>query len=236
MTGLPEGVFANPVWASLQTAHRRFAVSTGAACRYPRAVVPFAAVREVSVEAMRDLATLLEPGELVWVAGEELPSAAKFAELKVEQSLWCLQMVLPDEVQPGDANSIVVEALSCADAGEMVGLTDVAFPGFFRALTCEMGSHFGVRDTASGRLVAMGGERMQPEGYPEVSGICTHPEHRGRGLAEAVVWRVVREQRLRGAVSWLHVSASNARAIGLYERMGFVEARRILLHQVRLEG
>ncbi len=27
------------------------------------------------------------------------------------------------------------------------------------------------------------GERMHPPGYTEVSGVCTHPDFRGRGLA-----------------------------------------------------
>ena len=116
----------------------------------------------------------------------------------------------------------------------MVALTDVAFPGFFRSRTCEMGSYFGVR--SEGRLIAMGGERLKLDGalksYPEISGVCTHPDHRGKGYAENLIWHLVKNHRRDGLVSWLHVSATNDRAIQLYLRMGFVEARRVILHRI----
>ena len=50
-----------------------------------------------------------------------------------------------------------------------------------------MGSYYGVR-SPSGELIAMGGERLQLDGYSEISAVCTHPSHRCDGL-----------------VSWLHV-------------------------------
>jgi predicted GNAT family acetyltransferase len=112
----------------------------------------------------------------------------------------------------------------------MIALTDAAFPGFFRARTCEMGSYFGIR--SNGRLIAMGGERITLDGYPEISGICTHPDHRGKGYAENLIWHLVRNHRREGLVSWLHVSATNQRAIDLYRRMGFTEAREVTLHLV----
>src|ERR1700754_210466 len=112
----------------------------------------------------------------------------------------------------------------------MVALTDIAFPGFFRARTCEMGSYYGVR--AGGELIAMGGERLMLEGYPEISGICTHPEHRGKGLAAGLIWRLVRKHRREGQVSWLHVAARNQHAIDLCRRLGFKVARKVMLHRM----
>ena len=100
----------------------------------------------------------------------------------------------------------------------MVGLTDIAFPGFFRARTGEMGTYYGVREV--GELVAMGGERLMPGRYTEISGVCTHPEHRGKGLASKLIWQLVRDHRRDGFVSWLHVTATNMNAIALYRRMG----------------
>jgi predicted GNAT family acetyltransferase len=79
-----------------------------------------------------------------------------------------------------------------------------------------MGSYYGVRSGAE--LVAMGGERITLEGYPELSGICTHPAHRGKGLAAALIWQLVQNHRRDGLVSWLHVSAENRHAIELYLR------------------
>jgi predicted GNAT family acetyltransferase len=139
-------------------------------------------------------------------------------------------MVLPDDVSVPDTKIEIVK-LSEADADEMVALTTLAFPGFFRQRTCEMGSYYGVR-SASGELIAMGGERLKLDGFTEISAVCTHPSFRGRGLAAAIIWQVVREHHKEGVVSWLHVASANRRAEELYLRMGFKEIRRVTLRRV----
>lgn len=226
MSGLPANLFANPVWHALHTRHSHFALSVGEACRYPADVAPFVAVGEPSVSALKALHSLLVPGEQVWIADAAYPA---WPELMWETSLECLQMVLPAEVAPPQERDGILE-LSCADAADMVALTDLAFPGFFRVRTCEMGSYYGVR--AGGELVSMSGERIKLAEYPEVSGVCTHPAHRGRGYAAALMWKVIQDHRRAGLISWLHVSAGNRHAIELYLRMGFVEARRQVWHRI----
>jgi ribosomal protein S18 acetylase RimI-like enzyme len=226
MTDLPERLFLNPVWHALHTKHRDFALEVGEACRYPADVAPFAAVGASSVSAMRQLASLLMPEEAVWIFGEEYLGVE---ELNRIDTLKCLQMVLPDEVKPPEREMDLVP-LSIEDAPAMVALTDVAFPGFFRSRTYAMGSYFGIR--AEGKLIAMGGERLKLDGYPEVSGVCTHPDHRGKGYAASLIWEVVRKHRRDGDVSWLHVASANRRAIELYHRMGFVTSREVTLHRV----
>jgi len=226
MTSLPEDLFANPVWHALHTKHRHFAVCAGAACRYPADVAPFVAVAEPSVAALEALHSLLVPGEQVWIADAKFP---EWPGLVWQTSLECLQMVLPEDVTPPEQANEILE-LSDADAQAMVALTDLAFPGFFRVRTCEMGNYYGVR--ADGELVAMSGERIMFYEYPEVSGVCTHPDHRGRGYAASLMWQVIRDHRRDGLTSWLHVSAGNTHAIELYLRMGFVEARRQVWHRI----
>jgi GNAT superfamily N-acetyltransferase len=77
-----------------------------------------------------------------------------------------------------------------------------------------MGSYYGVRSGArsDGELIAMGGERLSLDGYPEISGVCTHPAHRGKGLAANLIRQLVRDHRRDGLVSWLHVGNENHRA------------------------
>jgi predicted GNAT family acetyltransferase len=166
------------------------------------------------------------PEEYVWLVGESYPS---LPELTCEETLECLQMVLPEEVSPPTPTLEIVR-LSNANAPEMVALTTLAFPGFFRSRTCEMGSYSGVR--SGGELIAMSGERLMLDGYPELSGVCTHPAHRGKGHAASLIWHLVRDHRRDGLVSWLHVSAANHRAIELYRRMGFTVARKVTLHRI----
>jgi len=138
-------------------------------------------------------------------------------------------MVLPQEVEiPAPGRDVL--PLAAAHAQEMVALTNVAFPGFFRPATYRMGSFFGVR--AGDELVAMGGERLLLPGHPEMSAICTHPDHRGEGLATDVVRHLARHHRRAGLVSWLHVGAPNRRAIDLYASLGFERVRNLMLHRI----
>jgi ribosomal protein S18 acetylase RimI-like enzyme len=238
MDDLPESIFANPIWHALQTKHRRFALPAGDACRYPADVAPFAAVAAPSPIALQHLHSLLEPGESVWLIGESYPHVP---ELSFEGTLACLQMLLPEEVIPPDPASnpasdhtMEIARLSDTNAPEMVALTDIAFPGYFRQRTCEMGAYYGVRSglRSDGELIAMGGERLMLDGYSEISAVCTHPGHRGKGLAASLIWQLVRNHRRDGLVSWLHVGSANHRAIELYRRMGFKVVREVMLNRI----
>jgi ribosomal protein S18 acetylase RimI-like enzyme len=80
---------------------------------------------------------------------------------------------------------------------------------------------------AGERRRARAGERLHHDSLREVSGICTEPEYQGRGLARRLTEGVVRRQREKGQTPFLHVASTNARAIALYERLGFVTAREI---------
>ena len=111
----------------------------------------------------------------------------------------------------------------------MVELTSLAFSGFFREKTCQMGSYYGVR--SDGKLVAMGGERMMPDDYVEISAVCTHPGHRGKGHASSIIGQLARNHRRDGLVSWLHVSCDNRNAIELYLRLGFKVVRQVAVSQ-----
>lgn len=59
-----------------------------------------------------------------------------------------------------------------------------------------MGRFLGIR--IDGRLAAMAGERMRMAGYTEVSGVCTQPDFRGRGLAGRLSAAVAATIAVRG--------------------------------------
>ena len=67
----------------------------------------------------------------------------------------------------------------------------------------------------------MAGERMKPEGFSEVSGVCTHPDYRGHGYAAALSAIVTRRILARGETPFLHAYAANAIALRLYQTLGF---------------
>ena len=75
----------------------------------------------------------------------------------------------------------------------------------------------------------MAGERMRMYGFAEVSGVCTHPEFRGRGLASSLMRMVAERIVARGDVPFLHTYADNAVAIAMYEGLGFRFRKDLLL-------
>lgn len=227
--------FADPIYNALHTAQADMAQIHGLARKFRADLAPFACLEENSAAAMADLHTLLEPGEAVWLFNDLPPTVDGLA---LEATITCLQMVYPTGVpipDPLPASPIV--PLTCDHADEMVALTDIAFHGFFRQRTCTMGAYYGIRHT-DGTLIAMGGERQRMTAddgtaWIEVSGVCTHPDHRGHGYAATLIQRLLRDHRRIGAISCLHVSDGNQNAIALYHRLGFQTLRSVDVFRVR---
>lgn len=114
---------------------------------------------------------------------------------------------------------------------EMVELAKLTKPGPFGLRTIEFGHYYGIFD--QDKLVAMTGQRLHPQQYTEVSAVCTHPEHLGKGYASALVQHQVQLILQQGQVPFLHVRGDNNRAIALYERLGFRISRNMNFYFMR---
>ena len=125
------------------------------------------------------------------------------------------------------------EGLTISNVDEMLGLVELTKPGPFGKRTPELGSYLGIRE--DGRLVAMAGERLKPYGYTEISGVCTHPDYRGRGYASSLVSILIRRIAKRNEVPFLHVRKENVDAIRVYEKLGFKIRRLINIVVVKNE-
>jgi predicted GNAT family acetyltransferase len=101
----------------------------------------------------------------------------------------------------------------------MLELTAATEPGPFLPQTIQMGSYFGIR-ASDGRLVAMAGERLQSTAFTEISAVCTHPEFRGRGYAQALTTFLAAQIQAAGKIPFLHVKSENG-AKAVYEKIGF---------------
>ena len=130
-------------------------------------------------------------------------------------------MVWRDDAPPPEVDSTDIVALADEDTHEMLALTALVFPGYFRRRTPEMGDYFGIRHGS--HLAAMSGERMKVHGYEEISAVCTHLDFTGRGYAARLINYIVAKMLQRGVTPFLHVNETNARARSLYERLGFVD-------------
>ncbi len=205
----------NVIWKALTTKQANFAEGKGSARRFPVDVTALGAFSGSESQGYQDLANLLNPGEVVALF---LPAVSgPPADLKVTRDLPLLEMV-HDGASIRTPKIDFVE-LGDADSPEMLALTKLTEPGPFGRRTHELGSYLGIR--REGKLVAMAGERLKIDGYTEVSAVCTHPDHLGKGYAAALMSELMRRMIDGGEIPMLHVLASNQRAIALYQRLGF---------------
>ena len=216
----------NIIWRALSGSHRRLSVGTDRTRRYARDFPALFAFHDPASPDFESFDIHCEPGDHLycteWVGAA--PDGWKVqAELGVVGMLWRGDRPMLD-------HSICAVALDESHVEEMRALARLSRPGPFAQKPIGLGDWVGVFD--AGRLVAMAGERLHAGNLHEVSGICTHPDAQGRGLARALTLAMVRRQLDRGETPFLHVMRDNARARTLYERIGFEVEREVALRVV----
>lgn len=85
-------------------------------------------------------------------------------------------------------------------------------------------------------MLAMAGERFRIPGFVEISGVCTHPDARGEGLAAELTLNVASSIRAGGDEAFLHVLEINENAVRLYKKLGFWICRRVDVVFVQWHG
>lgn len=213
----------NVIWEALTTRDAEFAESFDEARRFVRDVGPLGAFSEFGPRGWTSLAGLVGPGGTVGLFLDEPYESRPGWNFVVGAPL--LQMIADNGIAPPpkrDSRTELVE-LGTPDSPEMIELTAMTKPGPFGSRTHELGTYLGIRE--DGKLVAMSGERLKVPGHTEISAVCTHPEHTGKGYAGILMTEVMRRIRDRGETPFLHVRQDNVRAIEVYKRLGFRERK-----------
>jgi predicted GNAT family acetyltransferase len=205
------------IWNAFTTRQAHLALVDGEAFRVHPDFGLFAATADHAPENLAALGRLVHahPGEVGVVERFDLPPVSGTA---VTKRAVLNQMVAETLAQPKPVD-FEIRPLTDADAPQMVALATLTAPGPFFSRTHELGDFVGVK--VGGQLVAMAGERLRPEGFTEVSGVCAHPDHRGKGYAAALMLHVAGKIVERGETPFLHSYADNAGAIALYQALGF---------------
>lgn len=222
---MPDVELDNPFWSSLQTRHRAMAVRAGDAARYPAEFAPFLGVADADVDAGESLSRLVEPEENLLLLGVAPRLSAPWT---LEEFHPLAQMIRTAPIAIVDGPPII--ELSAAHRADVLALTALVYPHYFRERTMELGRYFGIfLPDASGksRLAAMIGERLGTDTHTEMSAICTHPDFSGRGYARRLTAFLTNDTLARGRMPFLHVSYENARAMQLYANMGYTLRRDI---------
>jgi ribosomal protein S18 acetylase RimI-like enzyme len=220
----------NVIWQALITRQAQFAETFHHAKRFFREITALTALEEIGPAGYASLAGLVGDRDtaLLSLADPYEPLAG----WELVTTFPGLQMVCEDHNANFEKNSIPgfrILKLGQPDAEEMLALATLTKPGPFGMRTYELGTYLGIR--WEGKLVAMAGERLKVPGFTEVSAVCTHPEHLGNGYARTLMLEIMRGIHQRGETSFLHVRQNNARAVELYERLGF-RTRRVVYFTV----
>jgi len=219
-----------PPWSALTSTHAALALGNALARRYPPDIAPMAGIRDVSPACLDALAALMKPDNVVGLfSAEPVPANG---DLVVVGHKMIEQMIYQGrEILPAMGEHVPLTPADISEAEELVALTK---PGPFARRTIMLGSYIGVRD--GGQLVAMAGERMRFDGFTEISAVCTHPDHRGRGHAFRLVSALMQSILARGETPFLHIYSDNARAAVLYRKLGFRHRRSMTVTVLKKHG
>lgn len=217
---MPDSELDNPFWSALRSIHRTLAVACGEkVARYPPQFAPFLGVAAAEVDPDETIGPLLEENETVLLLGV-LPKLSDAWHLDTFRPL--AQMIRTEPLEVPDGPEII--ALDESHRADVLALTALVYPHYFRPRTMELGRYFGIyMPGTSGevRLAAMIGERLGTETHTEMSAICTHPDFTGRGYARRLTAFLTNDTLARGRTPFLHVSYENPHAKSLYERIGY---------------
>ena len=215
-------ILDNPAWNALQSGNKHLAFGNDQAAYFDREVSPFAALKENSEENFRLLHEVLPHDVVLFVT----PVKTDFSpQWNVLQYIHGLQMVYDSAIIPDEVTTPLVP-LTDEHIPQMIGLTKLTNPGPFASRTIDFGHYQGIFE--DDQLVAMAGQRLHPFNYAEVSAVCTHPDHTGKGYARQLLLQQIHRIKVANEIPFLHVRYDNHRAIKVYESLGF--ATRIDVH------
>lgn len=216
----------NPAWHALTEKHHYFSSGTKGFKRYDPNVVLFAGFDTGNSKHFHQANDVFDINDSFFLF-DRFPTLPE--NYTTEAFIECLQMICPHPVIVPATEAIV--QLTESNAGEMYQLVSKVFPGYYLPGTNRMGDYFGIFKNKE--LVAMAGERLCMDGLSEVSAVVTHPDYTGRGYARQLMSHIHQKHHSEGVVSFLHTGSANARAINIYELLGYRKRRLIPVTKIK---
>lgn len=216
-----EHVLDNPAWYALTTGNSNLANGNGQVKFFAGDIGPFVGFEENTTENFEQLYQLTDPDRFsVFISPEPVKI---YGSWKAVNYIPCLQMIYNGSM--AEINADILN-LTNEDVPQMLALTQLTNPGPFLQRTIEFGHYQGIFH--GDKLIAMAGQRMNPLPYAEISAVCTHPDHTGKGYARQLLLSQTNRIKAEGNIPFLHVREDNHNAIKVYESIGFV--KRASLH------
>ena len=209
----------NPVFNALLSGDKHLSFGNEQVKYFDEQVSPFAGFAEENEKGFSELYELLPAGRKILFAAPSSITEPKGWQLQHE--IKGLQFVYEGkEIKTEFSNML---PLTETHVEEMIELVRLTRPGPFGTRTIDFGSYYGIFD--NGKLVAITGQRLHVENCTEISAVCTHPDHLGKGYASILLQHQLQIILQQSQYPFLHVRDDNDRAIALYERLGFTISR-----------
>lgn len=223
-------ILDNPIWNALITGNKSFAYGSEEAKYMERDIGIFAGLKTNSQINLDELCSLVpEKSLVVLFTPEEIALSAGW-NIKLKKVL--LQMVYQQQDLPVVDNNELI-TLQNKHVPAMLELTAMTNPGPFLSRTIELGNYEGIFHRNN--LIAMAGQRLQPDPYTEISAVCTHPDYTGKGYAAKLVRSQISKITAAGHIPFLHVYPDNTAACKLYEKLGFYTRKEMVVYVLEKE-
>jgi ribosomal protein S18 acetylase RimI-like enzyme len=210
----------NPVFNALLTGDRHLSFGNELVRYFDEQVSPFAGFKEGYKNGFGDLYDIFPSGREILYANP-IPISIP-AGWQLRHAIKGLQFVYE---KVNELNTVFSEIIPLAEMHvmQMMALAKLTRPGPFGLKTIDFGSYYGIFE--KDKLVAMTGQRLHVKNFTEVSAVCTHPDHTGKGYAFKLMQHQLQIILKLNQHPFLHVREDNQRAIALYHRLGFTISR-----------
>ena len=206
----------NPVYHALLSGDRHLSFGNEQVKYFVEEVSPFAGFDQEYEKGFSDLFELLPAGRKILYATPSYFTQPAGWQLKHE--IKGLQFVYEGgEIIKTEFPDVI--PLTEIHVEQMMQLAKLTKPGPFGKGTINFGSYYGIFE--NDKLVAMTGQRLHVQNCTEISAVCTHPEHTGKGYAHSLMQHQLQIILEQDQMPFLHVREDNQRAIALYQRLGF---------------
>ena len=221
----------NPIYNALNSAHSAFSSGTDQVKYYLEDIASFAGLKDNS---KLDFEALYENSALESLFIVFTPAAVDIPDQwKVIAQIDMFQMIYESKEIPTGTDIDFVD-LDKSHVNQMTALVELTQPGPFRARTIEFGNYTGV--FSEQKLVSMAGHRFHPSPYIEISAVCTHPDHVGKGYACRLLSEQIKRILAKSQTPFLHVRNDNVGAIKLYQKLGLKIRKGMIAYVLQKEG
>jgi len=215
----------NPVWNALLTGNKNVAEGNDRVKCFPASIAPFTGLKEINQNGFNALYELIPAKRTIALVSPGDITVTN--QWTVKNKVKVFQM-LNGNNGPAETNHHEILPLQVKHIPQMLALTRLTNPGPFHERTIELGNYYGI--FCNEQLVAMAGQRMHAGQYLEISAVCTEPGYHGKGYATLLMRHMTAIIKAQMRTPFLHVLTENARAIKLYESLGFVTRREMLVY------